>query len=170
MTDKIILVVSFGTSYNNNRALTIGAIEKDIDEAFPDYEMRRAFTSQMVINILKKTEYEKVSHFEQVVVQTLQNRFNSVVMLWLEPNEFGVDKRSDEFRKQNDGCGWNLYCVKIFNQYFIIVDYYFVDNGYTDSIDSGLPLTSVYKAVEPEAIEEIDITGLKVEEIIIKIW
>ena len=40
MTDKIILVVSFGTSYNNNRALTIGAIEKDIDEAFPDYEMR----------------------------------------------------------------------------------------------------------------------------------
>ena len=56
MTDKIILVVSFGTSYNNNRALTIGAIEKDIDEAFPDYEMRRAFTSQMVINILKKRD------------------------------------------------------------------------------------------------------------------
>lgn len=56
MVDKIILVVSFGTSYNNNRDLTIGAIENDIKEYFKDYEIRRAFTSQMIINKLKKRD------------------------------------------------------------------------------------------------------------------
>ena len=56
MDDTIILVVSFGTSYNNNRSLTIGAIEDDIRDSFSDYDVRRAFTSQMVINILKKRE------------------------------------------------------------------------------------------------------------------
>ena len=52
MVDKVILVVSFGTSYNNNRSLTIGAIEDDIREEFTDFDVRSAFTSQMVIIIL----------------------------------------------------------------------------------------------------------------------
>lgn len=52
----VILVVSFGTSYNDNRDLTIGAIENEIASAFPDYEVRRAFTSQIIIDILKKRD------------------------------------------------------------------------------------------------------------------
>ncbi|MEE0027301.1 MAG: sirohydrochlorin cobaltochelatase, partial [Atopobiaceae bacterium] len=39
-----IVVVSFGTSYATSRHITIGAIESDIREAFPDYDVRRAFT------------------------------------------------------------------------------------------------------------------------------
>ena len=46
---QAILVVSFGTSYNESRELTIGAIENAIGEAYPDYEVRRAFTSQMIL-------------------------------------------------------------------------------------------------------------------------
>ena len=80
MTDKIILVVSFGTSYNNNRALTIGAIEKDIDEAFPDYEMRRAFTSQMVINILKKRDDLAIDNVEEALERALADGVKTVII------------------------------------------------------------------------------------------
>ena len=46
---KAILVVSFGTSYEETREKTIGAIEEDFRRAFPDFEVRRAFTSGMII-------------------------------------------------------------------------------------------------------------------------
>ena len=41
--EKELLVVSFGTSYNDNRRLTIGAIENAMEEAFPEYAVRRGF-------------------------------------------------------------------------------------------------------------------------------
>ena len=50
---KALLVVSFGTSYNDSRNITIGGIENALREAFPDYEVRRAFTSQIIIDKLK---------------------------------------------------------------------------------------------------------------------
>ena len=43
---NVILVVSFGTSYNDSRDKTIGAVEDAIAAAYPDYEVRRAFTSR----------------------------------------------------------------------------------------------------------------------------
>ena len=49
-THIAILVVSFGTSYNNSRDITIGAVENAIAEAFPEYEVRRAFTSKIIID------------------------------------------------------------------------------------------------------------------------
>ena len=107
MTDKIILVVSFGTSYNNNRALTIGAIEKDIDEAFPDYEMRRAFTSQMVINILKKRDDLAIDNVEEALDRAVNNGVKNLViqpthlMNGLEYNDLveEVANYSDAFEK-----------------------------------------------------------------------
>lgn len=56
MADRAILVVSFGTSYNDSRERTIGAIERDIAAAFPDWEVRRAFTSRMIIKKLKQRD------------------------------------------------------------------------------------------------------------------
>lgn len=50
--ENAILVVSFGTSYNDSRNVTIGAIESAIAEAYPDYDVRRAFTAQTVIDIV----------------------------------------------------------------------------------------------------------------------
>ena len=50
---QAILVVSFGTSYNDSREKTIGAVERAVAEAFPAYEVRRAFTSQRIIDKLK---------------------------------------------------------------------------------------------------------------------
>ena len=54
--DAAILVVSFGTSYNDSRDLTIGAIEEAIAGAFPEYEVRRAFTSQIIIDKLQERD------------------------------------------------------------------------------------------------------------------
>ena len=42
---EAVLVVSFGTSYAQTREKTIGAIEEAIRSAFPEYTIRRAFTS-----------------------------------------------------------------------------------------------------------------------------
>ena len=53
---KAILVVSFGTSYLDTLEKTIGAIARRIAGAYPDYKVYRAFTSQMIINKLKRTE------------------------------------------------------------------------------------------------------------------
>ncbi len=54
--EKAILVVSFGTSYNVSRNITIGGIESAIQEAYPDYDVRRAFTSQIIIDVLEDRE------------------------------------------------------------------------------------------------------------------
>ena len=52
--EKELLVVSFGTSYNDSRRLTIGAIETALAEAFPDWSVRRAFTSQIIIDRVRE--------------------------------------------------------------------------------------------------------------------
>lgn len=53
---KAILVVSFGTSYPDTRGRTIGAVEREIAEKYPEYDVRRAFTSEMVRRIVRKKE------------------------------------------------------------------------------------------------------------------
>ena len=55
-SDTAVLAVSFGTSYNDSRNITIGGIENVLREAFPDYQVRRAFTSQTIIDKLKKRD------------------------------------------------------------------------------------------------------------------
>ena len=53
---KAILVVSFGTTYLDTRKLTIDIIEERIREKFKDYEIRRAFTSNTIIKVLKNRD------------------------------------------------------------------------------------------------------------------
>lgn len=80
MSDKVILVVSFGTSYNNNRDLTIGAIEKDIQEKFPDYEIRRAFTSQMIINKLKKRDNLEIDNVNDALKRAVNDGVKTLII------------------------------------------------------------------------------------------
>ena len=54
--EDAVLVVSFGTSYNDSRKKTIEAIEKTIAGHFHDYEFHRAFTSRVIIQILEKRD------------------------------------------------------------------------------------------------------------------
>ena len=80
MDDKVILVVSFGTSYNNNRALTIGAIEEDITNKFTDFDVRRAFTSQMVINKLKKRDDLHIDNVQEALERAVNDGVKTVIL------------------------------------------------------------------------------------------
>ena len=53
---RAILVVSFGTSYDSTRKVTIDAIEKDIADTYPDYHIYRAWTSKMILSKIKKRD------------------------------------------------------------------------------------------------------------------
>ena len=64
---QAILVVSFGTSYNATRKVTIDAIEGDIAKAYPEYQIYRAWTSKMIIAKLKKRDQTHI--FTDVIVQ-----------------------------------------------------------------------------------------------------
>lgn len=63
----VLLVVSFGTSYNESRDATIGAVEQALAAAYPAYEVRRAFTSQIIIDILKEREGLAIDNVEQAL-------------------------------------------------------------------------------------------------------
>lgn len=163
----VVFCVALLTEKQNEKSIEKGSFEDimltestTIDFSYYNllnWETGESFNnSKNVTEILKYSKYEKVSYFEQVVIQTLQNRFNSVVMLFLDPQSPDIDKNSEDFKKQNDGRAGNVYCLKIFDQYYIIIDYYFLDNGYTGFLSSGLPLTSVYKAIDSQAISQID--------------
>lgn len=68
---KAILVVSFGTSYDTTRKVTIDAIEKEIADAYPDYQIYRAWTSKMILAKLKRRDnihYDNVKEaFERMI-------------------------------------------------------------------------------------------------------
>ncbi|MBO5279151.1 MAG: sirohydrochlorin cobaltochelatase [Lachnospiraceae bacterium] len=66
-SNKAILVVSFGTSYNDSRDITIGAIEHAIADSYPEYEVRRAFTSQIIIDILKERDGLEIDNVEEAL-------------------------------------------------------------------------------------------------------
>ena len=63
----VILVVSFGTSYPSTRYITIGAIECAIRERYPEYDIRRAFTAQAIIDILKERDSIVVDNVEEAL-------------------------------------------------------------------------------------------------------
>ena len=62
-----LLVVSFGTSFNDSRATDIGGIEKALQEANPDWSVRRAFTSQIIINHVQARDGEVIDNIEQAL-------------------------------------------------------------------------------------------------------
>ena len=76
---KAILVVSFGTSYNDTRDVTIGAIEKAIAEKNPDYEVRRAFTSQIIIDKLKKRDNLEIDNVTQAMERLIADGVGTVI-------------------------------------------------------------------------------------------
>ncbi len=77
---KAILVVSFGTSYAETRAKTIDATEAAIGAAYPDYVIRRAFTSKMIIRILKDRDGIFVDTPEEALQRLCDEGFEEVIV------------------------------------------------------------------------------------------
>ena len=75
-----LLVVSFGTSYNDNRRLTIGAIESALEAAFPDYAVRRGFTSQIIIDHVKSRDGEIIDNVGEALDRAVENGVKTLVV------------------------------------------------------------------------------------------
>ena len=78
--DTELLVVSFGTSYNDSRRETIGAIEKAMQKAFPDYAVRRGFTSQIIIDHVNKRDGEKIDNVTEALDRAVANKVKTLVV------------------------------------------------------------------------------------------
>lgn len=78
--DKEILVVSFGTSFNDSRVEDIKSIEDSIQEAFPDWSVRRAFTAQIIINHIQARDNEVIDNVEQAMERAVANGVKQLVV------------------------------------------------------------------------------------------
>ena len=78
--EKELLVVSFGTSYNDNRRLTIGAIETALAEAFPDWSVRRAFTSQIIIDRVRDRDGVEIDNVKAALDRAVDNGVKTLVV------------------------------------------------------------------------------------------
>ena len=76
----VLLAVSFGTSYNETRALTIDAVEAALQNAYPAYEVRRAFTSQIVIDILEERDGHEIDNVEEAMERLIADGVKEVVV------------------------------------------------------------------------------------------
>lgn len=76
----VILVTSFGTSYPSSRHATIGAIEADIREAFADYDVRRAFTAQIIIDHIEKDTGRHIDNFEEAMDKLVAEGVKEVIV------------------------------------------------------------------------------------------
>ena len=79
-TKKAILAVSFGTSHNDTRKVTIDAIERDMQEAFPDYYLYRAWTSKMIIKKLKNRDNVHVFTVREAMEQMKKDGITDVLV------------------------------------------------------------------------------------------
>ena len=75
-----LLVVSFGTSFNDSRAQDIGGIEKALQEANPDWSVRRAFTAQIIINHVYARDGEKIDNVDQALQRAVDNGVKNLVV------------------------------------------------------------------------------------------
>lgn len=79
-TKPVILVVSFGTSCGESREKTIGAVERAIAAAWPDHEVRRAFTSRVILDILKRRDHLEIDHVEEALERLVRDGKRTLVV------------------------------------------------------------------------------------------
>ena len=75
-----LLVVSFGTSFNDSRAEDIKGIEDALQEAYPDWAVRRAFTAQIIINHVQARDGEKIDNMQQALDRAVANGVKNLVV------------------------------------------------------------------------------------------
>ena len=100
-----ILVVSFGTSFNDSRAEDIGGVEKALQAAYPDWSVRRAFTAQIIINHVEARDDEVIDNMQQALDRAVENGVKNLVvqpthlMHGAEYDEMcaAIDKVRDQF-------------------------------------------------------------------------
>ncbi len=75
-----LLVVSFGTSFNDSRAEDVGGVEKALQDSNPDWSVRRAFTAQIIINHIYARDGEKIDNVDQALQRAVDNGVKNLVV------------------------------------------------------------------------------------------
>lgn len=75
-----LLVVSFGTSFNDSRVADIKSIEDALQEAYPDWSVRRAFTAQIIINHVQARDGEYIDNMDQALERAVSNGVKNLVI------------------------------------------------------------------------------------------
>ena len=101
--DKELLVVSFGTSFNDSRRLTIGGIEGAIADAIPEYAVRRGFTAQIIIDHVERRDGIHIDNVEEALDRAVAN---GVKILVVQPTHlmhgFEYDELMETLAKYGD--------------------------------------------------------------------
>ena len=95
-----LLVVSFGTSFNDSRAEDIKGIEDALQEAYPDWSVRRAFTAQIIINHVQARDDEKIDNMDQALQRAVDNGVKNLVV---QPTHLMHGAEYDEMVEAIDG-------------------------------------------------------------------
>lgn len=76
-----LLVISFGTSFNDSRRLTIGAIEDNLEAAFfPDFSVRRGFTANIVIDHVERRDGIHIDDINEALERAANNGVKTLVI------------------------------------------------------------------------------------------
>ena len=105
---KELLVVSFGTSFNDSRALDIKGIEDALQQAYPDWSVRRAFTAQIIINHVQARDGEKIDNVTQALHRAVAN---GVEQLVIQPTHLMHGAEYDELVAEVEKYQGKFTCV-----------------------------------------------------------
>lgn len=138
----VILVVSFGTSYNDNRDLSIGAVEQAIQAAYPDWEVRRAFTAQTIIDILDERDAIDIDNVTEAMDRLVADGVKTVV---IQPthvmNGYEYDDVIAEiapYADQFEGFAVGAPLLTSLEDYEAVTEALLADNEYVGSEDTAI--------------------------------
>ena len=97
--DNELLVVSFGTSFNDSRVKDIKGIEDALQAAYPDWSVRRAFTAQIIINHVQARDGEKIDNMQQAMDRAVANGVKNLVV---QPTHLMHGSEYDEMMEMID--------------------------------------------------------------------
>lgn len=105
-----LLVVSFGTSFNDSRVKDIKGIEDALQEAFPDWSVRRALTAQIIINHVQARDGEKIDNMTQALERAVANKVENLVV---QPTHLMHGAEYDELNEALDQYKDKFKTVKV---------------------------------------------------------
>ncbi len=145
-----ILVVSFGTSFNDSRVNDIKGIEDALQEAYPDWSVRRAFTSQIIINHVQARDGEYIDNMDQALARAVANGVKNLIV---QPTHLMHGAEYDELIEAVEACQDQFESVKV-------AEPLLGDVG-SDAAVINADKAAVSQAVTSEAVKEAGYESLK---------
>ena len=145
-----ILVVSFGTSFNDSRAEDIKGIEDALQEAFPDWSVRRAFTAQIIINHIQARDGEFIDNVDQALERAAANGVKNLIV---QPTHLMHGAEYDEMLEAVEACKDNFEKVAVAEPLLGPVG---ADAAEINLDKTAVALSVVFQAVSDSGYDSLD--------------